>query len=187
MTYYKGLYKPRNTDKYLGNVSKLNYRSFWERAVMVWCDINPQIKKWAFECVIANYFHPIENRVARYIVDFLIIFENGKEILVEIKPKDQTVEPAKPERRSRAYENKLKTWLINQAKWEAAKILAESNSTTFHVWTEETLNKLNILHLGTPLAKPVKKQLYIEKQLRKKQIVNAKYVKPTVPKSVRIK
>ena len=44
---YKGLYRPTNPKKYVGDVDKIVYRSLLERRFMVYCDDTSAIIKWA--------------------------------------------------------------------------------------------------------------------------------------------
>ena len=46
---YKGRYTPENPKKYIGDPSKIVYRSSWERRFMIYCDRNPLILSWASE------------------------------------------------------------------------------------------------------------------------------------------
>ena len=44
---YKGKYKIKNPNKYLGNPTNIIYRSLMERRFMVWCDSNDKCYKWS--------------------------------------------------------------------------------------------------------------------------------------------
>ena len=44
---YKGIYKPENPKKYLGDPNKIVYRSLWERKMFRYCDTNAKVLKWA--------------------------------------------------------------------------------------------------------------------------------------------
>ena len=46
---YKGLYKPTNPKKYIGNTNQIVYRSLLERRFMRYCDLNPDVTAWASE------------------------------------------------------------------------------------------------------------------------------------------
>ena len=64
MKTYKGKYKIKNPDKYLGDPSNVIYRSGWELAVMNWADTSPQIRKWGSEeTVIPIYVKLIGNHI----------------------------------------------------------------------------------------------------------------------------
>jgi hypothetical protein len=62
-----------------------------------------------------------------------------KEYLVEIKPYVQTLEPKRPKKITESYVNTVKTYLINSAKWNAAKKYAEKQGMSFIVITENHL------------------------------------------------
>ena len=95
---YKGKYKIKNPDKYLGNPSKVVFRSLWERNAFRWCENNPKVKLWNSEEVVVPYKSTVDKRLHRYFVDLLIQMDNKKTYLVEIKPKAQTMPPKKRSR-----------------------------------------------------------------------------------------
>jgi hypothetical protein len=142
---YKGKYKPQNPKKYLGDPSKIVYRSLWERKFMVFCDTNESILSWGSEEVVVPYVSPKDNRVHRYFVDFIVEMvktDGTKEIsLIEIKPKKQCLEPKKKSRVTGRYISEVMTYGVNQAKWKAASDFAENRGWTFRVMTEDDLFK----------------------------------------------
>ena len=120
---YKGKYTPDNPDKYVGDPTKITYRSLWERRFMKWCDAHPGV------------------------VDFITITKdrngNQKVTLVEVKPHKQCSPPEKKSRVTRRYLNEVKRWGINEAKWKAATEFAENRGWTFRVLTEKDIFKKN--------------------------------------------
>jgi hypothetical protein len=142
---YKGKYKPRNPKKYLGDPSKIVYRSLWERKFMVFCDENDSVLSWGSEEVVVPYRSPKDNKIHRYFVDFIVEVQKKdgiKEVsLIEIKPKKQCMEPKNPGRRTRRFLNEVMTYGVNQAKWKAATDFAENRGWTFKVLTEDDLFK----------------------------------------------
>ena len=142
---YKGKYKPQNPKKYLGDPSKIVYRSLWERKFMVFCDTNESILSWGSEEVVVPYRSPKDNKIHRYFVDFIVEMvktDGTKEIsLIEIKPKKQCLEPKKKSRVTRRYISEVMTYGVNQAKWKAATDFAEDRGWTFKVLTEDDLFK----------------------------------------------
>ena len=94
---YSGNYKVKNRDKYVGAVDKVKYRSLWERKFMVYCDTNPHIVKWNSEEVIIPYYSPIDKKMHKYYMDFLIQTYDSegsiKHTLIEVKPEKQTRPP----------------------------------------------------------------------------------------------
>jgi hypothetical protein len=55
MKYYSGSFKPKNREKYAGDVSAIKYRSMWERQVFRWCDENSSVAKWSSEEIVIPY------------------------------------------------------------------------------------------------------------------------------------
>ena len=145
---YKGRYKIKKPEKYLGDYSKVIYRSLWERQAFKWCENNPKVKAWNSEEVVIPYKCKTDNRLHRYFVDLLIEMDNGRIILVEIKPKSQTL-PPKQKRKTKKYINEVTQFVKNQSKWEAANTFAEHKGWKFQIWTEDTLS-----NLGIKLLKP---------------------------------
>ena len=146
---YSGKYKVKNPDKYVGDVTKVEFRSLWERGLMKWLDHNTDIISWNSEEVRIPYVCGTDNRVHTYIIDFWILTKTGKSILIEVKPDVQTKPPTIPERtpsgrKSRRYLNESFKYIKNQSKWIAATKYAEQNGMEFKVWTEHTLRSLGI-------------------------------------------
>jgi len=140
---YKGKYKPKNVSKYIGDPTKVTYRSLWERRFMTYCDTNSSILSWGSEEVIVPYKSPIDRKWHRYFVDFIIETKNKKGhreiILIEVKPKAQCSAPKKKKKATRRYLYEVKRWGINSAKWEAATNFAENRGWKFQILTEDEL------------------------------------------------
>lgn len=140
---YKGIYKPSNPKKYIGDPNNIIYRSLWERKFMYWCDHNENIMKWSSEEIWIPYLSPLDRRIHKYFPDFYIKYKTKegivKESLVEVKPKRQ-VEGPKPQKRitqKQMYE--LKEYAKNQAKWAAAKEFCADRRWEFQILTEDNL------------------------------------------------
>lgn len=142
---YKGKYTPKNPSKYIGNHTRCIYRSLWERKMMNWMDSNPSVLRWGSEEVVIIYRSPVDGKKHRYYVDFIMEIKdrngNIRTILIEVKPKKQCVPPAKPKKKTKSYLSESKTWAVNQAKWEAAKKVADSRGWEFQIITEDQLFK----------------------------------------------
>jgi hypothetical protein len=138
-----GKYKVRNKEKYVGNLHECEHRSRWELIYMKYLDSNPNVIEWGSETVIIPYYHPIDKRTRRYFVDFYVkvVTKTGraKKYIIEIKPYNQCFPPKKPKRQTVTYKNKIKTYVMNQAKWGAAKRYAEKRDWEFVVITEKEL------------------------------------------------
>ena len=141
---YSGRYSVKNVLKYDGDISRVFYRSLWERQVFKWCDVNTQIAKWCSEEVVIPYRCKTDNKIHRYFVDLKIKLVNGTTHLVEIKPKKEISPPVKPSRQTKRYINEVMTYVKNKSKWEAAEEYCMSRGWQFSIWTEETIKNLGI-------------------------------------------
>jgi hypothetical protein len=136
MMAYKTFYKPKNKQKYIGDVENIVCRSLWERTVCKFCDDHPNIIKWSSEEIAIPYMHPIEKKVKNYYPDFLIQFEQHgalKTWMVEIKPKKQTM------LKENASKKEKMIWAVNNAKWHYAKNYCDKNQIEFKIMTEKEL------------------------------------------------
>jgi hypothetical protein len=140
---YRGIYVPKNPQKYVGNVNNIVYRSLWERKYMVFCDTRENIIKWSSEELAIPYKSPLDGRVHRYFPDFIVEVKDtdGKvtTYVVEIKPQKQTVKPKTPQRQTRNYLYEMAEYHKNQAKWEAAKEFCRLKKFEFKIITEAEL------------------------------------------------
>ncbi len=136
---YKGKYTVKNKKKYAGDPTKVTYRSLWERNTFRWAEANPQVRAWNSEEIVIPYKCKTDGKLHRYFVDMLIEMSNGDVILVEIKPKKQTVPPKNPKRKTKKYLYEVTEYAKNQAKWEAAKEFCEDRRYEFKVLTEDDL------------------------------------------------
>lgn len=153
---YSGRYVVNNRRKYKGDADNIVYRSLWERHVFQWCDNNPAVKQWSSEEVVVPYYYEVDKRYHRYFVDVLIVMKE-KTLLVEIKPEKETAPPKRPDR-SKRYLNESLTYIKNMNKWEAANEYAKDRGWEFQIWTEKTLQEMNLLQKPVPgKLKPMKK------------------------------
>ena len=135
---YKGKFRPKNRSKYKGDPDNITYRSLWERQVMKSLDENPNIVEWASEEIVIPYRSPIDGKMHRYFPDFYVKTSIGEQWLIEVKPKVQTKPPKKSKSRSR-YLREVKTWGVNQAKWEAAESICKKHGWKWNIWTEDEI------------------------------------------------
>ena len=145
MNTYKGYYKPKNPSKYLGDPTNIVYRSSWERQCMLYFDRNDNVVKWGSEEIVIPYRSPLDRRVHRYFVDFIIKVRTTKgELethLIEVKPYKQTKPPKIPSRKTKRYLNEVTTYLVNEAKWKAANEYCEDRRWKFQIITENELGR----------------------------------------------
>lgn len=134
---------PKNPSKYKGDLSNIIYRSGYELKFMNWCDLNSDVLEWGSEEVVIPYRSPLDNRVHRYFVDFLVKVKQTdntcKMILVEVKPYRFTQEPKIPKRRTKRFINEVKQWGVNLAKWESATEFCIDRGWEFKLITEKEL------------------------------------------------
>ena len=141
---YKGKYKIKNPNKYLGNPTNIIYRSLMERRFMEWCDSNDKCYKWSSEEVVIPYISPIDNKQHRYFPDFLIQTPKGW-FLIEVKPLTQSRPPKKlvvenlELKKKRRYIKAVQPWLVNDAKRKAATKGCEKKGWSFQILTEKQL------------------------------------------------
>ena len=107
-------WKPRNPEKYVGDVNNIVARSSWEIKFMNYCDSHPEVLKYSSEELVIPYISPLDNRPHRYFVDFVILVKTRtgelKRMAIEIKPLAQTMPPNMQARTA-----KQKTRVINEA------------------------------------------------------------------------
>ena len=140
---YKGKFRPRNRQKYKGDIGEVVYRSLWELKFMKYCDSNNKILKWSSEEIIIPYKSPVDNRVHRYFPDFYVKYRDVKgkirEKVVEIKPAKQVKEPKMQKRRTKKYVSEVYTYATNQAKWAAAEDFCKDRRWEIQILTEKEL------------------------------------------------
>jgi hypothetical protein len=140
---YSGQFKPRNPQKYMGDPTNIIYRSSWECKVMSWLDNNRDVIFWSSEEVIIPYKSPVDGRFHRYFPDFLVKVKTKDDkintILIEVKPKRQTLPPVPKKRVTKQFINEVATYGVNQAKWKAAQEYCLDRKWDFKIITEDDL------------------------------------------------
>lgn len=135
--FLQGYYTPKNPEKYLGDVSKIVYRSSWELEVHRFLDNNSKVIKWGSEEIAIPYIKPTDGKVHKYFPDYIVCYRNrtGETVweLLEVKPKEQTKKSSSRNPKTRLYENV--TYAINMSKWRYAQ-----------AWCEEQTQKTGIIH-----------------------------------------
>jgi hypothetical protein len=110
---------------------------------MKYLDTHPNIIEWGSENVIIPYYSPAEKKTRRYFVDFYAkvrtIDGEHKKYIIEVKPAEQCKPPRKPKKQTQGYIKKLKSYVMNQAKWKAARKWAEKRGWEFVIITEKEL------------------------------------------------
>jgi hypothetical protein len=141
--YTQGYFKPRNPKKYKGDPTNIVYRSSWELRLMTHFDQHQDVVWWKSEETIIPYRSPVDGKVHRYFPDFLINTKNrqglSETMLIEVKPKAQTVEPKKQSTVTKRYLNEVFTWGVNSAKWAAAEEYCKDKGWKFVIMTEKEI------------------------------------------------
>ena len=138
---YRGLFRPNNPKKYVGNTKQIVYRSLLERRFMRYCDLNDDILYWASEELPVRYYNPLDKKYHRYFPDFVVKTVNNDKYMIEIKPSRQVVKPKPPKKKTKSYMRESFEYIKNQAKWQAAKSYCDDNGMEFKVITEKDLGK----------------------------------------------
>lgn len=147
----QGYFYPKNPHKYKGDVTKIIYRSSWEFKFLEYCDNNESVIEYASEPLGIGYYNPILKKESTYWVDcYMATRGNDGSItkwLIEIKPNKYLTPPAPPtrltEKQTLNYARHAKAYIINSAKFKAAKAYAAKNNMRFGIITENFLfNKM---------------------------------------------
>lgn len=137
---YKGRFKPKHPEKYRGDPTNIIYRSLWEFNFMRELDSKPEVIQWSSEETIVPYRSPLDNKIHRYFPDFIytkIVDNECKTFMVEVKPSIQTKEPKVKAKKTRRYLTEVKSYVVNKAKWDAAKLFCEKKGWVFLIKTEK--------------------------------------------------
>ena len=144
--YKQGYYNPTNPEKYIGDITKIIYRSSWERQYFIYCDENSAILQWNSEDCKIPYISPLDNRKHNYHVDIYVKYKTRtgeiKQSLIEIKPHKETLMPKRGKKRLKTYTTEVTTYVRNQAKWKAATAYAKRVGMDFVVLTENELKPI---------------------------------------------
>lgn len=136
-------YIPYNTEKYVGQYP-IVCRSSWEYRMCEWLDHNDKVTEWSSEGHRIKYVDPIEHRGRIYYPDFYARFRNRKRFIIEVKPEKHLRMPKKRGNKSpRTMAIREHTYLINQAKFKAARQYCKQLGYEFVIITEKDLFRGN--------------------------------------------
>jgi len=164
----QGYYRVCNSEKYIGNVSTIIYRSSWELAFCKYCDMSPSVLRWSSEPIRIPYYDRVSKLeeckklgldpnnpknwvIKNYHTDFWYETDKGdgttEKMFIEIKPSYKLKKPFPPEinaplREVRKFNKAASEFLINEAKFAALKAWAEKHGAKFYVFTEHTLSHI---------------------------------------------
>jgi hypothetical protein len=109
---------------------------------MRFCDEHPSVSQWASEAIKIPYRNPLTGKHTIYVPDFFIVYADKrgrqKVELIEVKPANQAIK----EKTGRSRANQA-SYILNQAKWEAARAYCKQKGMLFRVVTEA-----DIFHQG---------------------------------------
>lgn len=138
----KGVYNPDFKGKYIGNSYPI-FRSAWEKRVMFMLDHNEKVYRWGSELFPLPYFNPLDGKIHQYFPDFYVesIGSSGTmtKLIVEVKPKKQTIPPVIGNKRKKTINIEMTQWLINKAKWESAQKYCQNHGMKFMILTEDDI------------------------------------------------
>ena len=142
---YSGKFNPKNIEKYRGDPTQIYYRSRWELKFLSMLDNNQDVIQYSSEEFCIPYVNPFDNKYHRYFPDFWVKNKHGDNMVIEIKPWKQTIEPKKPNIKrlseSKVYVNNMTRYIINKKKWEAAQLYCKKRGDKwkFIILTENEL------------------------------------------------
>lgn len=133
-------YIPFNTEKYVGTYP-IVCRSSWEYRMCEWLDHNKKVLEWSSEGHRIKYIDPYNHGKTRiYYPDFYAMFTNRKKYIIEVKPEKHLRMPKKKGGKShKTVLMREHTYLINQAKFKAAKQYCQKLGMEFVIITEKDL------------------------------------------------
>lgn len=143
----QGYFTPKNPEKYRGDLTKIIYRSSWEFKFLEYCDNHSRVIEYASEPHGIPYFNPILKKVSTYWIDCYMSTRNQDDSvtkwLIEIKPNKYLSPPEAPtrltEKQTLNYARHAKMYIINDAKFKAARAYAAEKGMKFGIITENFL------------------------------------------------
>lgn len=150
----QGYFIPKHPEKYIGDISKICYRSGWEFDFLYMCDDNRLICKYSSEKFVVPYINPLDNRKHDYYIDMYVemMVSDGStaKLLLEIKPIDHMTMPDPPKRKTvksvHNYRKRCDMVIVNIAKFKAAKYYAKQFGMMFGVVTRDKISGKFSLH-----------------------------------------
>lgn len=144
---HQGYFVPRHPEKYKGDPTKVIYRSSWEFKFLEYCDNSEAVIEYCAEPVCVPYWNPILKKQCDYWIDCYMATRgpdgNLNKWLIEVKPQKYLSAPEPPnrltEKQTLNYVRHAKMYIINKAKFEAAKLYARAHNMQFGIITENFL------------------------------------------------
>jgi hypothetical protein len=152
--YRQDYYRPKNPEKYIGDIGQIICRSSWERNFCNYCDHNEMVAKWGSEVMEIPYMDA-DGKPHRYFPDFYVEYHAPelptlmRRVVIEIKPEKETIPPIIPEtvtaRSNKRLLYELQTYSKNSHKWMYAIKWCKMRDLEFWIVTEKTLKELRIM------------------------------------------
>lgn len=138
---YRGYFKPKNPQKYVGDLNKIEFKSGLELEAFKQFDYHSSILQWSVEAVKIPY--RFKGNSHYYVVDVWtkVKGKDGftQEYLIEIKHTKNVKKPTYNKRKTKRYEADLLEWERNQSKWSAAHEYAKNKKIKFTLLTEKVI------------------------------------------------
>lgn len=139
----KGMFVPRNPEKYVGDIRKIRYMSSWEYEFHKALDNNINVLRWASEEIKIPYVKPTDNKIHHYYPDYWVEYKNrdGQIIqeIIEVKPASQTVPPKRVGKKKQTQLYESVRFAINVAKWRACQEFCNKYNMKFRIITENQM------------------------------------------------
>ena len=120
--YHRGEY----TSTKSGQVCK--FRSGWEEKVMHHLDADPSVVTWTYEQTVIEYVSNIRTKkTRRYYPDFYVKYSDGREEVIEVKPKRKLDQ------------------LVVKKKTAAAREWCDARGMSFRILTESDLKTMGLM------------------------------------------
>jgi hypothetical protein len=140
----------KNKQKMIAENKTVCCRSSWEISFITkFLDVREDIIEWTSEDFFIPYKYDVDGKVHRYFPDFWVKSKskdgNIQEYIVEIKPLVECSPPSTPAKKTKAYIERVHTYIKNQNKWTAAKLFCLNEQNTknkkiqFMILTEKDL------------------------------------------------
>ena len=147
----EGYYKCKNPSKYIGDLTKIIYRSSYELKMFIEFDNDNDVIRWSSEPpqLKISYIYSVDRKRHTYYPDVYVEKKNKNGIItkyvIEIKPKIFLIKPKKPKilnkKNSDIYNRKLRNWIKIMNKKIAAEKFCERHNMTYMFLTETYINR----------------------------------------------
>ena len=142
--FKQGYFPINECKKYIG-AGPIIYRSSWENKFCIYCETNSRVVKWSSEPFEIKYFNPLKEKYSKYHPDFFMLLDDGKKLVIEVKPSSQIKKPKPPKRKTpktvKNYKYLVEQYILNMAKFAAAKKWCDDRGYIFKIVCEDWFNK----------------------------------------------